>query len=204
MTEALAEYRNEALKQKVEIFHDQHGFADDPCMTRDEPFQFITVKNHRHHWGHEQVDNDELIQLAQEADHAFPVYAYVHSGTAFSLGRGYPFNCPWDAGVCGFILFSQKDIDHEWGGDVDKAQEYAGAFLNEYTNWCNGNVHGYVAKEYSVCDHGCEHDGEEVDSCWGFVCYHDDDWFLEAAGVMEYIGTYPDGEYRMKEGWEEA
>ena len=85
----------------------------------------------------------------------FPVYAYIHSGVALSLGRtGYPFNDRWDVSFKGFLLINTYQYDNP-----DKHQEIAESYIKEWNDYLSGNVWGFNIES----DDGCN------DSCWGFV-----------------------------------
>ena len=199
MNETRAVFTNEALGERVIIEPDE--FTDDP-LGCEEWCRFLTIENHRHSWGHKQLSKEALKEATDKARAAgktvVTVYAYVHSGVAFSLGNSYPFNCPWDAGPCGVIIVDKPD--HV--GDVDQALK---AMLQEYNDWCMGNCWGFVRQKKETCGH-CEHDEwEDTDSCGGFIGCYDDKHILHAADIMDiedagegiFVGT-------MKEGWEET
>ena len=76
-----------------------------------------------------------------------PVYMYEHGGIALSTR---PFNCRWDSGQVGWI----------WSKDPEAAEEILEAEVKEFSDWISGRVYGYVVKDP---------DGEEVNSCWGFI-----------------------------------
>jgi len=200
----LQEYRNRNGTEVVRVFLDECG-AEDPLEYSGDCLRFLTRQNGRYSsWGHEQHDMDTLNEKHDEATGrgalVLPVFAYyyVHSLTAFSLSRGYyPFDCPWDSGQCGMIVIEQDAIAKEWEGDEDKARTYAAAVLNEYTNWCNGNIFGYSRRKVSKCDHGHEHE-EETDGCWGLIADAPDaPYILQSAGIADDDGN-------LIEGWREA
>jgi len=88
---------------------------------------------------------------------AFPVYAYIHSGIALSLGRnGYPFDCPWDSGLGGIMAFTANDR-----GDT-APEEVAKGYIESLNQYLSGDVHGYIIED---------EDGNDLESCWGFFGY---------------------------------
>jgi len=88
----------------------------------------------------------------------FPVFAYIHSGVALSLGRGsYPFTCPWDTSFKGFALVKKTK---GWTWRRDKAIKVAESIVNEWNDYLSGNVYGYNIEETG-------------DSCWGFYGDYD-------------------------------
>lgn len=62
--------------------------------------------------------------------------------------------------------------------------------LDEYNNWSEGNVFGYVCSEQATCDHGDEH-YDEVDSCWGFIAGDIEYLFNEAVSVNGLVKEMP-------------
>ncbi|MNU40315.1 hypothetical protein D3C71_290280 [compost metagenome] len=93
--------------------------------------------------------------------YSVPLWAYDHSGIVFRVGAQNPFtvDVDWDTARAGVIALKRS----EWGdgaeGD-DKLFEYAQGVAETYSHWANGECFGYVLKD---------EDGEEIDSCWGFI-----------------------------------
>lgn len=101
-----------------------------------------------------------------------PLYLYDHSGITISTG---PFSCPWDSGQVGWIYVSHKKIREEYsvksvrhvysvnGKRIKKAITAARELLESevkvYDAFLTGSVYGYVV----------EKNGEELDSCWGYI-----------------------------------
>ena len=127
------------------------------------------------------------------------MYAYVHSGVAFSLGNSYPFNCPWDSGPCGVIIVTKpEDVL-----DVDDALQ---SVLQNYNDWCMGNCWSYERQKKETCG-SCEHeDWEDIDSCGGFIGCYDEPYMLHQSGIMavETVGDTNKVKGTLKEGWEET
>ena len=129
-----------------------------------------------------------------------PLYLYDHSGISMSVGRDYPFNCPWDSGQVGVIVCDKKTIDEEFGGDKDKAEKALRDEVEVYDQYIRGDVYGFIIEERETED--CEHcerefDWEHVDSCFGFYGHgiyengmtdhlSDEDADLAAAAEIEY------------------
>lgn len=91
------------------------------------------------------------------------LYMYDHSGVAYSTS---PFSCRWDSGQVGFVYVSHEKIIKEYGslndGALAKAKHCLEAEVEEYSKWANGEVYYYVVKD---------EDGEELDSCGGYLGY---------------------------------
>lgn len=86
-----------------------------------------------------------------EGYYVFPVYAYIHSGVALSLGNNsYPFTCPWDTSMKGFCLVKRTK---GWTWTNKKAYEAAKSIIADWNQYLSGDVWGYN------WDHG---------GCWGY------------------------------------
>lgn len=87
----------------------------------------------------------------------FPVYAYIHSGVALSLGKNsYPFTCNWDTSFRGFALVKRQK---GWTYTSNKAYKVAESLIEEWNQYLSGDVYGYQIEGP---------DGNDLDSCWGF------------------------------------
>jgi hypothetical protein len=85
-----------------------------------------------------------------------PLWMYDHSGIALGVGERNPFHCPWDSGRIGIVALRRD----EWGPKSQvKYLETAQTIVETYAQWCNGECYGYRIEE----------DGEEIDSCYGFI-----------------------------------
>lgn len=91
----------------------------------------------------------------------FPVYAYIHSGVALSLGRdSYPFTCQWDVSFKGFALVKREKGTYSREAALPKAQ----GVVDMWNEYLSGEYYGY--KFFGKDEGG---DWEEQDSCWGFA-----------------------------------
>jgi len=91
----------------------------------------------------------------------YDLWKYEHGNVAYRAGEtgdrpGYPFTCQFDSGQVGYVLV--KEEAKEWAGM--ELLEFANNHLEYFSDWCNGNVYGYIIRDA---------DGEELDSCWGFI-----------------------------------
>ena len=107
--------------------------------------------------------------------------AYEHSGIAFSLGDGYPFNDPWDSYNCGFIGMTKEQLDRACGGDKTKAVKYFNDVINLLNAYANGNVYGFFCYDP---------DGGVVASCGGFY-----DTYNTCDGLFENMADYMPSEF---------
>ena len=126
----------------------------------------------------EFADAQEVIDFCRkESFIPFLLYKYEHGMCMYTAVEkpddvGYPFNDQWDAGCVGFILVPKDSYE--------EPLEAANSYLSSVTDWCNGSVYGYTIQD---------DDGEELDSCWGFVGYeHVEQSAKEAAaGIAEQL-----------------
>lgn len=124
----------------------------------DELWESVTfISNHRdysdkgnlNHMTIQHVLNNELPEGYQ----AIQINAYIHSCIKLTVDNEntYPFNCPFDSGIFGFILFKEGDF-----GENNKGID---SFVQYWENLLNGFVYCYCI----------EKDNEIVDSCCGFT-----------------------------------
>ena len=89
-----------------------------------------------------------------------PVYAYIHSGVALSLGR---FSDPWDSGFGGVMATTMDEVKKWYGKEIptkEKIIEHLKGDVHELNSFCQGEVYGYTVYD---------EDDEEIDSCGGYV-----------------------------------
>lgn len=114
---------------------------------------------------------------------SYPVYAYIHSGIALSLGQ---FSDPWDSGLFGFYIVDKAKIREEWGKkritkDVRKRiDECVESEIQQLDDYYNGNVYGVCVLERDG-DSWKYLDDDEV--CWGF--FGEDEAKVEGAGRVK-------------------
>lgn len=90
-----------------------------------------------------------------------PVYMLDHGGVALST---QDFGDRWDSGQVGIYHLSPERIVEEYGADTPEnratALEVIKGEISEYSDYLNGNCWGYEVEDA---------DGNNVDSCWGFI-----------------------------------
>ena len=135
----------------VKIFQDL-----DPQSPEDnDNTDLFLIANHRQfNVARKGIACDGDTPKENKADyHVLPLIAYIHSGVALSLGRGYPFNCPWDSGQVGWVLVRKR-----YGfRNIRKAAE---SLVQEWNSYLSGECYGYVVELP---------DGTDLGSCWGFT-----------------------------------
>ena len=139
----------------------QNGFSvniehDDSCYFYDDLWQGVSfISNHRDyvcegelsHFTLEHVMNNELPDDIV----AIPVRAYIHGRIALTVSdTGYPFNCRFDSGTFGYLLFKT--------GEFGKDNIGLEGFVKHWQAVLNGDIYYFVI----------EKNGEVIDSCGGF------------------------------------
>lgn len=117
------------------------------------------------------------------------VYLYDHGGITISHS---PFSCQWDSGMVGWhyitkqaLLDNWPDIDLASEDAMQKANDILDGELEEYDAYLQGEVWGYTITD---------EEGDEVDSCWGFI--GDDP---DTNGILDQAGSeHKDG---LREAW---
>ena len=104
-------------------------------------------------------DADELVEyLTENKDNLYylPIFMYEHSGIALSTS---PFGDRWDSGQIGYIYMT-KQTAHENRLCEEEAYNVLMAEVKDMDDFVRGNVYGYKV---------FNDEGEELDSCWGFL-----------------------------------
>lgn len=167
----------------VRILPDDDSSHLNPCDSGDDNVIFATLERNstlRPDWARSPED---IAEYAKEHDMwELPLWKFEHGGKIYRVTKnGNPFYCPWDSGRVGSVLLAKL----EWP-DESVAESYADAFCEEVTDWCNGNVHGYVIDVP---------DEENVDACWGFIGDRDSEHIIAEATEA---AKYASGEYAKR------
>lgn len=138
---------------EIETFYDDVSFSPDEWGNEE----MFVVYDHRDFYvkrkGFDPADIfrhiNEVKRYFYNGYYVFPLYAYIHSGVALSLGRGgYPFNCPWDTSYKGFVLVKRQK---GWAWTNSKARVVAEAEVKEWNQYLSGEVYGYNSEVCSCC-----------------------------------------------------
>ena len=109
-----------------------------------------------------------------------PLYLYDHSGITM---KTTPFNCSWDSGQVGYIYCLPSAIRKEYSTErITKAirtdvERVLLSEVSEYDTYIRGECYGYVIADAN---------GEEIDSCWGFIGF---DYAKESANEAAECST---------------
>jgi len=146
---------------KIDIFYDEdyndtpNDWDDSRLLIYDHRDFTIEVKGFDaqeifEHWS----SGHKTFPSGKRRYWLFPVYAYIHSGVSLSLSRGYD---RWDTSFKGFMLI-ERNI--RTCNTHDVAREQAEQTLKTWNEILTGQVYGYVVTDS---------EGNELDSCWGYI-----------------------------------
>lgn len=124
----------------------------------------MICSHRRYTLGDEQFNSDDYEGwddlkahlIAEGAAIILPLGLYDHSGISMYVGDQHD---TWDGGQVGFIYCTQKQIDEDWDGDKEKAEECLRGEVKTYNEYLTGEVYGFTVENPKT--------GEEVDSLWG-------------------------------------
>lgn len=108
-------------------------------------------------------DGDEVRQWMKDNAREWfymNLYMYEHGNVALRAGEANPFHCPWDSGQVGIVALKKSEWGRGKGEKNTKRAEYAKSVAETHGRWMNGETYGYIL---------FNEDGEELDSCWGFI-----------------------------------
>lgn len=136
-------------------WYDEASFPGTLTANRQEIFESLV----------DTLLNPDLYTLAAEKNIILPLNLYDHSmlhmSTSSFLGRAQ--HAEWDSGQVGWIYAAPEDIEKEYGSLTPESYEKAEALLKSevecYDYYLSGQCYGFRLYE----------DGEETDSCWGFM-----------------------------------
>lgn len=106
-----------------------------------------------------------LYALASEKNLILPLNLYDHSGLSMSVSSfiGRAQHAEWDSGQVGWIYATADRIRAEYGNcsaeSVEKAKALLKSEVETYNYYLSGQCYGFRLYE----------NGEEMDSCWGFL-----------------------------------
>ncbi|MEG0049573.1 MAG: hypothetical protein RR865_10435 [Clostridia bacterium] len=113
----------------------------------------------------ELLPDKNIFELASEKNIILPLNLYDHSGISMSVSSflGRAQHAEWDSGQVGWIYATPEDIQKEYGSLSPESYEKAKALLQgevkTYNYYLNNQCYGFRLYE----------NGEEADSCWGFL-----------------------------------
>ena len=111
------------------------------------------------------LPNADLYALAAGKNIILPLNLYDHSMLSMSVSSfiGRAQHAEWDSGQVGWIYATSEDIEKEYGSLTPESCEKAKLLLESevecYDYYLSGQCYGFRLYE----------NGEETDSCWGFL-----------------------------------
>lgn len=105
----------------------------------------------------EQRYNGDPDELKEEGYDLRPIYAYIHSGIALSLGRGGQFSDQFDSGLAGFAAVQGKFTPEQ--------EQALASYIEDFNDLSSGEVYSYTIYD--------NEDDSVEDSCGGFMGYGD-------------------------------
>lgn len=138
-------------------------FAENPRKAFDT-LGTILYTSSRYTLGDRQATSEEIDAIMADDKYlSFPVYAYIHGGTALSTS---PFGCRFDSGMCGVMYAEKTELEKEFGEltpeTLERLEKGFKAELREFQAYLNGEVYGWIVRDEA---------GEPVESCWGYYDY---------------------------------
>ena len=113
----------------------------------------------------ETMSNAELLEIAGQKNIILPLNLYDHSGLHMSVSSfvGRAQHAEWDSGQVGWTFVDADDIRREYGNcsaeSMEKAKSLLLSEVEAYNYYLSGQCYGFRLYE----------NGEEKDSCWGFL-----------------------------------
>ena len=121
---------------------------------------------------------DDLLPKAEKVAVILPVYLYDHSGLVMNTTG---FHCPWDSGQVGFIYVTLENIRSEFNVQRvtakrrDQVADHLRREVQTFSDYIGGAVYGFVIEDS---------DGEQIDSCWGYIGDYDGYCLTEARSCV--------------------
>jgi len=118
----------------------------------------------------ESMGKGDLLTLARQKNCILELNLYDHSmlsmSTSSFIGRAH--HAEWDSGQVGWVYVSHEDVKKEYGSvtpeTLVKAENLLRAEVKAYDCYLSNQCYGFRLYK----------DGEEEDSCWGFIGYISD------------------------------
>lgn len=135
-----------------------------------DPIEWLSIALYDLGYDYESIeacDMSALLALFNLHNLVIPVHAYEHGGITISASGKRAGWDSFDSGQLGFVYVSHADILKEFSKKkitkklLEKAEKILIGEVEEYDSYLRGEVYGYRIEDEN---------GEEVDSCWGFLC----------------------------------
>jgi len=191
------------LEEKLEELREVTLNVYYDCLTRDGGMDWQEASALSEKWVEDRCA--AWIDKAFDDNYvALPLYLYDHSGITMNTGG---FSCGWDSGCVGVIVCTKEQVQEEWAGDEEKAENYLRIEVKEYDHYLTGNVWGFSAEERNRTWTAGKSGSEEVHE---FDSEEDAAAWISEQELVDYVGVAA-GDYYIDddgleddEGWEEV
>ena len=160
---------------RIEVYYDNNAdylWDDIQFPLKENNIEIFSNLNRYSLAENEQKYNGDPEELKEEGYDLRPIYAYIHSGIALSLGRDGQFSDQFDSGLAGFAAVQGKF--------TPKQEKVLENYIERYNELSDGEVYRYEIYKNDEND-------TFIDSCGGFIGYSDK--------LAEYIFDNLDPEY---------
>ena len=166
--------------KKVDLKDKVFTLAYDDCGYDfyDEHFDPVTfISNHRDYSSKGELSHLELDNVIDAYENGgtindmeiVPINSYIHGNIALSLDQ---FDCPWDSGVFGFLLFKK--------GEFGKDNRGLKGFIRSWEALLNGEIYHFILEKKIGCDHCGNVELDVIESVGGFYGYESYDELLKS------------------------
>lgn len=124
----------------------------------------LSSDDHNDEWFGEDIEPHEFEAVLTWTDRMFWVERYEHGLVNYALtNESSRVDRSWDVAP-GVAVLTVPD-------DVPDPEGFARSVLEEYTDWCNGDVYGVCEETHRLTDpdDGGEWESVKDDACWGFI-----------------------------------
>ena len=158
-------------------------YDDCPISPRDDdPLTEIHYHSNKYYlgdtnWkGQEEEYKDMLNKAKKQGDLVIPLYAYIHSGIALSLGQDFYGRLPqghaaFDSGQCGVVILRKQKMLKEYQYKIftkalkKRVTQYAKEEIKMFEAYLNGQIFGYIIDKH--------YNDLYEQSCWDYYSIED-------------------------------
>ena len=147
------------VHQRLNIFDEEMPTAGQSGSLEEDFFAYIYdyLEGHDKSWDMLTPKQAERAGNGIRRRYVFTPYsAYTKGGCILRVGYAHG----WDCGVVGMMFCSRDDIKKAGLQTAKQAMKIMEAELDEFSQYCNGEVYCYEITDES---------GEDVESCGGFL-----------------------------------
>jgi hypothetical protein len=174
-----------SIKYKGKFYSIEHD--GDASYFLNYLFDNVTfISNHRDYsdkgpLSHFQVEHITDNELPENIE-AVPITAYIHGGIALSLSNSeYPFNCRFDSGVFGFLLFEKGEFGENNRGLPGFIRAFNALLMNEVYWIGSYEIDTWKSSKGEIR----EEKGEIIDSIGGFYGYESNGEMIDS--MLEHL-----------------